>query len=210
MKALPLAYNKDMESKVLLFEAMDELDLPAGAGPAPRRHHHRSHRAIEAATGDFANATELRTTCSLAGVPFRRPITRWDGSSPRRSAPLDARGSPARDDSTPCPLGLDRGARRPHHRRHHGVAATGGTSPDRSPVAWPGWAARPSLTIDPEAVEVRPATVEDFGGRPTRRLLGGGGREPPRTADEILHSIGSSPSPPTRAVVGCARSGCTP
>ena len=210
MKALPLAYNKDMqEDKVPLFEAMDELSIclqvlaPLLDGITIDR-----TRAVEAATGDFANATELADHLARAGVPFREAhhqvgrlvAEAIELRSTLEDLPLETirRHAPSASTEVHVDLTIDAAlARR---------AATGGTSPVQvaGRLARLG-GARPSPTIDPEAVEVRPATVEDLPG--IARLVdywAEAGENLPRTADEILHSIGEfAVATHEGEVVGC-------
>lgn len=73
LKALPLAYNRDLqEDKVHLFAAVDTV------GPCLRLMHlmlstaeFRTNRMEESLSGDFSNATELADYLVRKGLPFR-------------------------------------------------------------------------------------------------------------------------------------------
>lgn len=73
MKALPLAYNKDMqEDKHQVFEAIDQLEgcvrILAGMLPGIR---FDEERLLQAAESGFSTATDLADDLVRAGVPFR-------------------------------------------------------------------------------------------------------------------------------------------
>ena len=73
MKALPLAYNKDMqEDKEALFDAIDTVDLSLSVLPPMLRtatFHPENMR--KAAAGGFINATDCADYLTRKGVPFR-------------------------------------------------------------------------------------------------------------------------------------------
>ena len=73
MKALPLAYNKDMqEDKEALFDAIDTVDLSLSVLPPMLRtavFHPENMR--KAAAGGFINATDCADYMVRKGVPFR-------------------------------------------------------------------------------------------------------------------------------------------
>ena len=195
MKALPLAYNKDMqEDKVPLFEAMDELSIclrvlpPLLDGLSVRR-----DRARTAATGDFSNATELADHLARLGVPFREAhhqVGRLVAEAIKRRSTLEdlsietiREHAPAATEQVFVDLRVDAAiARR---------GAVGGTAPDqvaarlarlRSPHD------RPAAEVGD--LEVRTATVEDLPG--IKRLVdlwADAGENLPRSAEEILQSI---------------------
>lgn len=73
LKALPLAYNKDMqEDKEAMFDAVDQLrgclQLMA---PMMATMTVRQQRMQEATTQDYANATDLADYLATRGIPFR-------------------------------------------------------------------------------------------------------------------------------------------
>ncbi|MEM1331441.1 MAG: argininosuccinate lyase [Planctomycetota bacterium] len=72
-KALPLAYNKDLqEDKAALFDAMDQLSLLLRLTALTVRHTHLNEdRCNAAARTGYLNATEAADHLVAAGVPFR-------------------------------------------------------------------------------------------------------------------------------------------
>ena len=73
VKGLPLAYDRDLqEDKEPIFDAVDtlELVLPALAGAIASARFDRA-RLAEAASDDFALATDVAEALVLLGVPFR-------------------------------------------------------------------------------------------------------------------------------------------
>lgn len=195
MKALPLAYNKDMqEDKRPLFEAMDELSIclqvlePLLAGLSVRRTEART-----AAVGDFTNATELADHLAREGVPFREAHHQvgrlvahaLECDTTLEALPVEAIRShaPAATDEVFVDLTVDAALARRN--------AMGGTSPGQvearlSRLASPD----PSSAVPPESITVRTATVEDLAG--IKRLVdlwADAGENLPRTEEEILHSI---------------------
>ncbi len=195
MKALPLAYNKDMqEDKVPLFEAMDELSIclrvlpPLLDGLSVRR-----DRARTAATGDFSNATELADHLARLGVPFREAhhqVGRLVAEAIKRRSTLEdlpietiREHAPAATEQVFVDLTVNAALSR--------RGSVGGTSPDQV-------AARLARLRDPHErpsvevgdLEVRTATVEDLPG--IKRLIdlwADAGENLPRTSEEILQSI---------------------
>ncbi|MEE2972532.1 MAG: argininosuccinate lyase, partial [Planctomycetota bacterium] len=195
MKALPLAYNKDMqEDKVPLFEAMDELSIclrvltPLLEGLSVRRAEART-----AATGDFANATELADHLARAGVPFREahhPVGRLVADAIERGSTLEElpletirRHAPEATETVFVDLTVDAALARRD--------SMGGTGPRQvdgrlARLSTP----RRRTAISPETIHVRTATVEDLPG--IKRLVdlwADAGENLPRTDEEILHSI---------------------
>ena len=73
MKALPLAYNKDMqEDKEALFDAMDTVKKCLMVyEPMLRTARFRTEKMLEAARGGFTNATDLADYLAARGLPFR-------------------------------------------------------------------------------------------------------------------------------------------
>ena len=192
MKALPLAYNKDMQEDKS-HSSMDELSIclrvltPLLEGLSVRRAEART-----AATGDFANATELAD--HLTGgrsLPRGSPPGRKTGRG-RHRAGHHPGGSPARSHPSTRPRSDRDGVRRSHHRRRPGSSRFDGRHGSRTGRR----ATRPTrhaATKDldsPETIHVRTATVEDLPG--IKRLVdlwADAGENLPRTDEEILHSI---------------------
>lgn len=195
MKALPLAYNKDMqEDKVPLFDAMDELSIclrilpPLLQGVSVRR-----APAESAATGDFSNATELADHLAREGVPFRdahHQTGRLVAEAIELDRPLESLSietirthAPAATESVFVDLTVDAALARRD--------AVGGTAPNQIEARLGRLAkVRPTTSIDPDAIEVRTATVEDLPG--IKRLVdlwADAGENLPRTEEEILQSI---------------------
>ena len=217
MKALPLAYNKDMqEDKVPLFEAMDELSIclqvlaPLLDGITLDR-----TRAIEAATGDFANATELADHLARAGVPFREAhhqvgrlvAEAIELRSTLEDLPLETFRRHAPSASTEVHVDLTIDAALARRARPAGRRRT------RSPVAWPGWAVpdrhRPSTPRRSRSGRRRWRIFRaslDWSTTGRRRA-----RTSPGPPTRSSTRSGSSPWPPTRGrSSAAARSGCTP
>ena len=73
MKALPLAYNKDMqEDKEAIFDTVDTVSASLGVTTTVLRNIRVNHsRAREAATRGHMNATELADYLARKGMPFR-------------------------------------------------------------------------------------------------------------------------------------------
>ena len=73
MKALPLAYNKDMqEDKEALFDAIDTADLSLSVlAPMLRTANFHPANMKKAAAGGFINATDCADYMVRKGVPFR-------------------------------------------------------------------------------------------------------------------------------------------
>ncbi len=73
MKALPLAYNKDMqEDKEALFDAIDTVDLSLSVlPPMLRTATFHPENMKKAAAGGFINATDCADYMVRKGVPFR-------------------------------------------------------------------------------------------------------------------------------------------
>jgi len=73
MKALPLAYNKDMqEDKEALFDAIDTVKKCLMVyEPMLRTARFRSDKMLQAARGGFTNATDLADYLASKGMPFR-------------------------------------------------------------------------------------------------------------------------------------------
>ncbi len=74
MKAIPLAYNKDMqEDKESVFDTyttiMGSLDIFSGMMASLTVH---EKRMAAATTNDFSNATELADYLAAKGIPFRQ------------------------------------------------------------------------------------------------------------------------------------------
>lgn len=74
MKALPLAYNKDMqEDKEAIFDTADTVNAClAVATPVLRNIHLNESRALECASHGYLNATELADHLVRKGMPFRQ------------------------------------------------------------------------------------------------------------------------------------------
>ncbi len=81
MKALPLAYNKDMqEDKEQVFDAVDTVNncLPVFTAMVQTMKVHPENMRKAAAQG-FINATDCADYLVKKGMPFRMPIPSWDG-----------------------------------------------------------------------------------------------------------------------------------
>ena len=74
MKALPLAYNKDMqEDKEPLFDALDTAQLCLGAmNILLQNTSFQAERMAAALRGDFSTATDLADYLVRQGLPFRQ------------------------------------------------------------------------------------------------------------------------------------------
>ena len=209
MKALPLAYNKDMqEDKVPLFDAMDELSIclrvlpPLLEGIVVRRVEARA-----AAIGDFANATELADHLVARGVPFRdahHQVGRLVAEAIERGLPLEdlsiaeiRNHAPAADETVFVDLTVDAAIAKRN--------AVGGTAFDQittrlARLKKPDARERPLGEID-----VRKATVADLA--EIKRLVdlwADAGENLPRSEEEILQSIGEfAVATEDDRVVGC-------
>ena len=209
MKALPLAYNKDMqEDKVPLFDAMDELSIclrvlpPLLEGIVVRRVEARA-----AAIGDFANATELADHLVARGVPFRdahHQVGRLVAEAIERGLPLEdlsiaeiRNHAPAADETVFVDLTVDAAIAKRN--------AVGGTAFDQittrlARLKTPDARERPLGEID-----VRKATVADLA--EIKRLVdlwADAGENLPRSEEEILQSIGEfAVATEDDRVVGC-------
>lgn len=209
MKALPLAYNKDMqEDKVPLFDAMDELSIclrvlpPLLEGIEVRR-----AEARDAAIGDFANATELADHLVARGVPFRdahHQVGRLVAEAIERGVPLEdlslaeiRNHAPAADETVFVDLTVDAAIAKRN--------APGGTAPAQvaTRLARLKTPARRDRTFG--EIEVRKATVADLS--EIKRLVdlwADAGENLPRSEEEILQSIGEfAVATENGAVVGC-------
>ncbi len=74
MKALPLAYNKDMqEDKEAVFDAMDTVEQCLQVFTAHVGHHdgHATDNMRQAASPGFINATDCADYLTKKGMPFR-------------------------------------------------------------------------------------------------------------------------------------------
>jgi len=73
MKALPLAYNKDMqEDKEALFDAIDTVkQCLLVYEPMLRTARFKSDKMLVATRGGFTNATDLADYLAAKGMPFR-------------------------------------------------------------------------------------------------------------------------------------------
>ena len=209
MKALPLAYNKDMqEDKVPLFDAMDELSIclrvlpPLLEGIKVR---HQNARA--AALGDFANATELADHLVERGVPFRdahHQVGRLVSEAIEQGLPLEELSlseiqthAPAADEHVFVDLTVDAALGK--------RTSIGGTAPDQvatriARLQSSGRKSRPTGSI-----EVRTARVSDL--TDIKRLVdlwADAGENLPRSEEEILQSIGEfTVATEDDRVVGC-------
>lgn len=209
MKALPLAYNKDMqEDKVPLFDAMDELSIclrvlpPLLEGLVVRRDEARA-----AAIGDFANATELADHLVARGVPFRdahHQVGRLVAEAIERGLSLEELSlaeirshAPAADETVFVDLTVDAAIAKRN--------AVGGTAPARIATRLAGL----QTPVAPERplgeIDVRKATVSDL--TEIKRLVdlwADAGENLPRSEEEILHSIGEfAVATEHGVVVGC-------
>ncbi len=209
MKALPLAYNKDMqEDKVPLFDAMDELSIclrvlpPLLEGIEVRR-----AEARDAAIGDFANATELADHLVARGVPFRdahHQVGRLVAEAIERGLPLEdlslaeiRNHAPAADETVFVDLTVDAAIAKRN--------APGGTAPAQVATRLARLKTPPRRDRPLGEIEVRKATVADL--VEIKRLVdlwADAGENLPRSEEEILHSIGEfAVATENGAVVGC-------
>jgi argininosuccinate lyase/amino-acid N-acetyltransferase len=209
MKALPLAYNKDMqEDKVPLFDAMDELSIclrvlpPLLEGIEVRR-----AAARDAAIGDFANATELADHLVARGVPFRdahHQVGRLVAEAIERGLPLEdlslaeiRNHAPAADETVFVDLTVDAAIAKRN--------APGGTAPAQVATRLARLKTPPRRDRPLGEIEVRKATVADL--VEIKRLVdlwADAGENLPRSEEEILHSIGEfAVATENGAVVGC-------
>ena len=209
MKALPLAYNKDMqEDKVPLFDAMDELSIclrvlpPLLEGIVVRRDDARA-----AAIGDFANATELADHLVARGVAFRdahHQVGRLVAEAIERGLPLedlslaDIRNhAPAADETVFIDLTVDAAIAKRN--------AVGGTAPARIATRLAGLQTPAAPERPLGEIDVRKATVSDL--TEIKRLVdlwADAGENLPRSEEEILHSIGEfAVATENGVVVGC-------
>ena len=209
MKALPLAYNKDMqEDKVPLFDAMDELSIclrvlpPLLEGIVVRRDEARA-----AAIGDFANATELADHLVARGVPFRdahHQVGRLVAEAIERGVPLEdlslaeiRNHAPAADETVFVDLTVDAAIAKRN--------AVGGTAPARIATRLAGLQTPAAPERPLGEIDVRKATVSDL--TEIKRLVdlwADAGENLPRSEEEILHSIGEfAVATDNGVVVGC-------
>ena len=209
MKALPLAYNKDMqEDKVPLFDAMDELSIclrvlpPLLDGITVRRENARA-----AALGDFANATELADHLVTRGVPFRdahHQVGRLVAEAIGRGLPLEEFSlseinahAPAADEQVFVDLTVDAALEK--------RASIGGTSPEQVATRIAGLQSPVRNSRPVGSIAIRTARVSDLAD--LKRLIdlwADAGENLPRSEEEILQSIGEfTVATEDDKVVGC-------
>ena len=209
MKALPLAYNKDMqEDKVPLFDAMDELSIclrvlpPLLDGIKVRR-----ENARVAALGDFSNATELADHLVARGVPFRdahHQVGRLVAAAIERGLPLEELSlteiqahAPAADEQVFVDLTVDAALGK--------RASIGGTSPEQIALRIARLRTPTTKSRPVGSIAVRTARVSDLAD--IKRLVdlwADAGENLPRSEEEILQSIGDfTVATEDDQVVGC-------
>jgi argininosuccinate lyase / amino-acid N-acetyltransferase len=209
MKALPLAYNKDMqEDKVPLFDAMDELSIclrvlpPLLDGIKVRR-----ENARVTALGDFSNATELADHLVARGVPFRdahHQVGRLVAAAIERGLPLEELSlteiqahAPAADEQVFVDLTVDAALGK--------RASIGGTSPEQIALRIARLRTPTTKSRPVGSIAVRTARVSDLAD--IKRLVdlwADAGENLPRSEEEILQSIGDfTVATEDDQVVGC-------